>query len=52
MYFLQHLLRMFPVVILTHDNTPHPPAGFSFVITSRGNTVVTARNAFVIAKEY
>lgn len=53
MHFLTHLLRYFPfTVIVGQGGGDTPPAGMSFVVTSRGSRVVTSRTAFVIAKEY
>jgi hypothetical protein len=52
MHVYLRLLQLFPFVVLPGVGEELPPAGFSFVITKRGNHVVTGSGARLIATEY
>jgi hypothetical protein len=54
MHFLRHMMSyLLPIPNYTYGNQDElPPEGEDYVITSRGNFVVTARNTSVIAKQY
>jgi hypothetical protein len=49
MRFIKHLLNWMTPPFLFLNNDEYVPPGFSRVITSTGNYVVTSRNNFVIA---
>ncbi len=51
-FLLRLVTTLIPIQTMIFGQTDDVPVGFDRVITKRGNYVVTARSAFVIAKKY